>query len=356
MPPASHMPFQAPPRPGRLVHAASLLVEGFLRSSLAVFEDLLALMNGITAERLAHQSWSMDHDGRNLRDPYIKQRLSHDGAAVLAVDGELTGVDGAISPSLPTFHIIFLPAVSLHKVNEIPEPQMARIGAWLQAQHAAGAILAAHSDSVALLAKAGLLNQRRAAVNWTRAAEFRRLLPHFIAETEDSVTREDNIYCASSLAAGPAMCCELIERFAPAFVVARIRNFALGEEHASIRPAAPESGESGDVLVARASQWLARNHQAKLTLSTLASHLGVSERTLARRFKAQLGVTPFDYARQLRFDAARRLLRNTSMRIEQIAVRVGYNDPRFFISTFRQAFGMTPAEFRRSARRSEPTQ
>jgi transcriptional regulator GlxA family with amidase domain len=86
--------------------------------------------------------------------------------------------------------------------------------------------------------------------------------------------------------------------------------------------------------------------------------MNVSQRTLTRRFRVRLGMTPQAYLQHLRITAASNMLAKSGRRIERIAAMVGYADADFFKRLFRARVGMTPAAYRAAerARRAAPSQ
>ncbi|MFC3996406.1 helix-turn-helix transcriptional regulator [Nocardiopsis sediminis] len=78
----------------------------------------------------------------------------------------------------------------------------------------------------------------------------------------------------------------------------------------------------------------------------LAARLGVSASTLARRFKAETGMTVAAYVARQRAERAARLLATTSQSVHDIALFVGYDDANYFVKVFRAAYGMTPTAYR----------
>ena len=101
-------------------------------------------------------------------------------------------------------------------------------------------------------------------------------------------------------------------------------------------------------MVARARHMMALDYHARMSLEDLARALGVSERTLSRKFTAAMGVTPFAYGRGLKLEVAARMLRTSILRVDQIALRVGYQDIRFFRAAFRAQFAVSPEKYRRN--------
>jgi transcriptional regulator GlxA family with amidase domain len=102
-----------------------------------------------------------------------------------------------------------------------------------------------------------------------------------------------------------------------------------------------------DELVLRCQDWLQRHLDRPYRLETLADQMGVSARTLMRRFQLVLGQPPLRYLQQLRLQAARRLLETTALPLDEIVSRVGYADAASFRRLFQRELHCTPAEYRR---------
>ena len=82
--------------------------------------------------------------------------------------------------------------------------------------------------------------------------------------------------------------------------------------------------------------------------AALAASVGVSERTLRRRFRDATGTSPHAYVLRRKTEEARRLLGETDLPIKAIAKRLGYADVYFFSRQFRHLAGVPPAQYRRS--------
>ena len=74
--------------------------------------------------------------------------------------------------------------------------------------------------------------------------------------------------------------------------------------------------------------------------------LAVSERTLARKFKASLGMSPLSYLQSQRIGRARQLLESSTLPLERIVEQCGYEDVSSFRKLFARQVGMTPREYR----------
>ncbi len=86
------------------------------------------------------------------------------------------------------------------------------------------------------------------------------------------------------------------------------------------------------------------------TLTSLARAAGMSRSVFAERFTTMVGETPIAYLTNWRLMQARRLLRDTSLGTDEIALRCGYASLPSFTRRFKAAFGTGPGAFRRAAR------
>ncbi|MEK3884716.1 AraC family transcriptional regulator [Paenibacillus sp. PL2-23] len=94
-----------------------------------------------------------------------------------------------------------------------------------------------------------------------------------------------------------------------------------------------------------------RSHYAEdLTIEQLAGGMKMSVGHFSRSFKEAIGDRYIDYLTRCRIDAAQKLLRETDMKIDDIATDVGYLGRNSFIKTFRKLVGITPGKFRDACR------
>ena len=92
----------------------------------------------------------------------------------------------------------------------------------------------------------------------------------------------------------------------------------------------------------------------KRIFSDIVRRLNTTAGTLERLFRSHLGTTPRAYLTGLRMQTAAELLRNSTLRIGQIAERVGYGDPLAFSHAFRRVHGTSPRAFRKSQQTLPP--
>lgn len=83
-----------------------------------------------------------------------------------------------------------------------------------------------------------------------------------------------------------------------------------------------------------------------LSVSMIADHLDLSLNYLSNSFRKVAGINMTVYITDVRFKEAKRLLRDTNLKISSISERVGFSDSRYFSKVFKRYTGMRPSEFR----------
>ena len=102
-----------------------------------------------------------------------------------------------------------------------------------------------------------------------------------------------------------------------------------------------------DPVVARAVTFIrARAHEG-IDVSDVVRIAAASRRSLEMRFRAAMGGTIHDEIARARLSRARRLLKVTTLTVEQVAAASGFGVVQRFHAAFRSAVGMSPGEWRR---------
>jgi AraC family transcriptional regulator len=101
--------------------------------------------------------------------------------------------------------------------------------------------------------------------------------------------------------------------------------------------------------VCKAMNFVSHHLDRDLTLGEIAEVACFSKFHFHRIFKAVVGETIAGFTRRLRLEcAANCLLANSHEDITTIAINNGFSSSQNFATAFRQHFGMTPSEFRKS--------
>lgn len=97
--------------------------------------------------------------------------------------------------------------------------------------------------------------------------------------------------------------------------------------------------------VLKAIDFIQKNYQDDLTLGKVAGAVYLSPYYFSRLFKRTTGMNFTRYLTQVRIDAAKELLKKGGLTVKEVAINVGYADPRYFSSVFKKVVGVSPAAY-----------
>ncbi|MGG7509628.1 GlxA family transcriptional regulator [Plantibacter sp. YIM 135249] len=221
----------------------------------------------------------------------------------------------------------------------------------LRAAEARGAwILSVCSGSFAL-GHAGLLDGRRSTTHWMYTDEQQRLFPQTTVDPNVLFIEDRKVITGAGTAAGIDACLHLVRRehgAAAANVIARRMVVPPqregGQAQYILSPVPQEQGDSLAGIV----DWMLDHLADDLTVTMLARQAHMSERTFARRFRAELGSTPAAWLNRQRLIRAQELLEQTERGIDQIAAESGFGTAAVLRHHFDKVLGTTPVAYRRS--------
>jgi transcriptional regulator GlxA family with amidase domain len=214
-------------------------------------------------------------------------------------------------------------------------------------------IVASTCSGAVLLAQAGLLSGRRATTCWWLVNWFRQTFPDIGMAPDRLVMRDGNRWTAAAGAAYMHLALALVREFAGEPLAAATAKLMLverrrGSQSPFLVPRAPPQADSeiAGFDVGRATRYLRQHAGKRLAIRGVCRALAVSERTLARKFKASLGMSPLSYLQSQRIARARQFLESSALPLERIVELCGYEDVSSFRKLFARHVGMTPREYR----------
>ena len=98
--------------------------------------------------------------------------------------------------------------------------------------------------------------------------------------------------------------------------------------------------------VNRALDFIHRRFKLPIRLAEIGEAAKMSERRLAERFRKELGISPAEYVRRTRLDAAAKKLATSDASIGEIALACGFYDQAHLTRQFRRRFKTTPRTYR----------
>ena len=204
-----------------------------------------------------------------------------------------------------------------------------------------------------LLARAGLLDGHAATTHWEDLEDFAARFPEVTVRPDRFVI---DGRCFTSGGASPTfdLMLHLIRsRFGYPLALEVASVFIYDEAHAATdaQPLVSLGRLAGyEPRVAAAIRLMESRLDSPLTTAAIARRLEISVRTLELLFRQALGIGPGTYCLRLRLQAARRLLLDTRLSMQVVAVRCGFGSHSAFSRIFRQHFAVSPSAYRRAHR------
>jgi transcriptional regulator GlxA family with amidase domain len=224
-----------------------------------------------------------------------------------------------------------------------------RVFAWLRRLARKGVTIGGISGGPYILAKAGLLVERRTTLHWEHLPAFSEAFPD--VEVVPSLFEIDGtrITCSGGISALDMMVA-LIERDHGRQLAASVGDWFL---HTHIREGmGPQRmdlryrlGVADEKLI-KVLRGMETSLETPLTRAALAREAGISLRQLERLFRHHIGRGIHGHYRFLRLERARQLLRETTLPVLDVALATGFASSSQFARAYRRAFGEPPSETR----------
>jgi len=200
-----------------------------------------------------------------------------------------------------------------------------------------------------LLAHAGLLADKKVTTHWEDFEEFCTQFPGIDMCTERFVIDGKIITTGGASPSFDFMLHLIRKRYGYPFSLDVASIFIYDGTH---KPEDSQPSISLGMLetyekrVATAIRLMEQNLDEPISIVQLADEIGLSIRRLEHLFSQTLNTSPYHYYLHLRLQAARRLVIDTRLSIQEIAIRTGFTSLSSFSRRFKQHFGKTARAFR----------
>ncbi len=201
-----------------------------------------------------------------------------------------------------------------------------------------------------LLARAGLLDGRRATTHWSVCDILASRFPSVHVETDRVYVRDGEVWTSGGVTAGIDLALALVEDdHGPALAMAAAREMVVfvhrpsgfPQISAQLAVRRPVREPLRDVLAL-----IAEHPDADLSVPALADRCAMSVRTFSRVFQRETGTTPAAFVQASRLQTAQRLIRTSDATYEDIARRCGFGTVETMYRTFQRVLGTTPGRWR----------
>ena len=271
--------------------------------------------------------------------------LSPDGGPVELTCGIPIAVDGRFSETASGDVLIVI--AGFHQERHADRQFITR----LKKASTRFALVAGVESGCWLLARSGLLDGRAATAHWEELEDFATAFPALGVRSDRFVT-DGRLWTSGGASPTFDMMLHLIrERFGSAVALDVASVFVYDETHAATdaQPLVSLGRLSHDrPELAGAIRLMERTIDRPLTIAALARRLGISTRKLEMLFAEALSIPPGRYYLRLRLTAAQRMVRDTRLSMQEIALRSGFDSLSAFSRAFRNHFGASPRRLRPS--------
>jgi len=220
-----------------------------------------------------------------------------------------------------------------------------RILNWLRREARRGCAVGGLCTGTYVLARAGLLDGKRATIHWENHDSFAEEFVE-IDLTKSVFVIDGNRYTAAGGTAAIDMMLKLVARQAGNDVAAAVADqliySAIRTDKDTQRLSIPTRIGVRHPKLAEVIRQMEMNIEEPISPAILASNVGLSTRQLERLFRRYLNRSPKRYYMELRLSKARNLLMQTDMSVINVALACGFTSPSHFSKCYRALYETTP--------------
>jgi transcriptional regulator GlxA family with amidase domain len=277
--------------------------------------------------------------------PYATSIVSMTGGLITASSGLAVQTEPAGTVAGPVDTVMVAGGYSTSQVAN--DGDLLR---WLTTTAAAARRVTSVCSGALLLARAGLLDGRKATTHWSVCDTLATRFPSVEVETDRVYVRDGNVWTSAGVTAGMDLALALVEHdhgpelameAAREMVVFVQRPSGFPQISAQLAVRRPLHEPLRDVLAL-----VAEHPDADLSVPALARRCAMSVRTFSRVFHRETGTTPAAFVQGSRVQMARRLIETSDATFEDIARSCGFGTVETMYRTFQRALGATPGRFR----------
>lgn len=283
-----------------------------------------------------------------LPPPYRIHTVAVRSGAVMSSSGVSLLADPLPGQSLSGATVI----VSGGRVADLPaggRPDDRALLDWVQKAGTEAARCCSVCTGSFVLARAGLLDGRRAVTHWADITALRSEHPSLVVLDDALHVRDGRFYTSAGISAGMDLALSLVEEdvgHEVALAVAKRMVLFLkrpGGQRQFSSELLAQSRPQG--IGAQLTAWLRPRLAQKIDVSQMATACALSPRSLHRKLQEELGLTPAQLLARLRMEAACVLLEQPTMTVKQAARQSGYGTEYNLRRAFVTQLGVLPSDY-----------
>lgn len=203
------------------------------------------------------------------------------------------------------------------------------------------------------LAKAGLLDGKKATTHWDLSEKLKRDYPSIQVNANHFFTHDGNVYTSAGVSSGIDLSLAMVEEdFGKniAIRVARKLVFYLSRPGFQAQFGYLLPLYEGGTIASKMQNWLREHLHEPLEVGRIANEMNMSTRNFTRVFHRETGMPPAKFVEKLRIEAARKFLEDTDMPLERIVEQCGMGNLVSMRRIFLRHLSVTPSDYRRTFR------
>lgn len=100
--------------------------------------------------------------------------------------------------------------------------------------------------------------------------------------------------------------------------------------------------------IQQAVQYIMENYDKDLNMAVVSNHISMNYSLFSYVFKQYTGSNFVNFLKEIRIQESKRLLEETDMKIIDISQKIGYENEKHFMKTFKSVCGVSPTEYRKN--------
>ena len=229
--------------------------------------------------------------------------------------------------------------------TSIQESTTKKLIGWLRREARRGLIIGGLCTAAYPMAKAGLLDDKKATIHWENQDSFAEEFLE-VELTKTVFVCDGNRYTTAGGTSSIDLLLKIIadehgEDLANAVADQMIYS-SIRTDQDTQRLSVPTRIGVRHPKLSKVIQMMEINIEEPMSPSTLAKDVGMSTRQLERLFRRYLDRSPKRYYMELRLQKARNLLMQTDMSVINVALACGFASPSHFSKCYRAHYDTTP--------------
>ena len=299
-----------------------VLLDNFTLLSFAAAVDCLRIANLMAGREL--YTWVLAGDG---------------GDTVVSAGGVSFNLDMDLEELRRDDHLMICGG------RDVQSATTRRIVSWLRREARRGLVIGGLCTAAHTLARAGLLDDKRATIHWENQDSFAEDFPD-VNLTKSVFVKDGNRWTTAGGTSSIDLMLQVIadqngEDLASSVADQQIYS-SIRTDQDTQRLSIPTRIGVRHPKLSRVIQMMEQNIEEPISPAVLAREVGMSTRQLERLFRRYLNRSPKRYYMELRLQKARNLLMQTDMSVINVALACGFASPSHFSKCYRSHYNTTP--------------